>query len=393
MTAANSISSLSPIPITLLTGFLGSGKTTVLNHALKHVDAGRTVVIINEFGDVGLDHELVEASIENMVLLQSGCLCCTIRGDLIETVHGLLDRRERQEIAVFDRVIIETTGLADPAPILHTLITDQVLASRFALDGVIVTVDAATGPATLDAQIEAVKQVAVADRLLVTKSDLVDAQSLADFEARLRGINPSAPIIRTLNGAVDLLAIWDVGLYDPQSKSEDVQNWLNVEAFSAAKSHFHYASGDQQGSHVHWRIDEGEAHEHPAHRHDDQIRSVCYTIDAPIAPMIFDIWLDFLIQRQEPSILRLKGLIHVIGMDTPFVLHGVQHLFHPPVPLESWPTSDRTSRIVLITRNLSDEFLAQSFAFLTSGTQLSGRKSKAKATRARRSPRASRSPH
>lgn len=356
-----------PTPISLLTGFLGSGKTTVLNHLLRHPDLARTAVIINEFGEIGLDHELVESSTENMVLLQSGCLCCTIRGDLVQTLHGLFDRREKGEIPTFDRVIIETTGLADPAPILHTLITDGLLSHEFRLDGVIVTVDAAAGSATLDAQVEAVKQAAVADRILLTKTDLVDPPVLRTIESRLRVLNPAAPIIRAHNGAVDPSRLLDAGLYNPSTKSIDVQNWLKAEA---------YAEPGHQHDHGHHHHDHDDGHHHGAHdhhhnvnRHDDRISAVAYTVDDPIPAAVFDVWLETLMLLRGPNILRMKGILHVEGAPAPFVLHGVQHIFHPPVLLKDWPSDDRRSRIVLIGRDLTDEFLRQSFGFLGSASR------------------------
>lgn len=344
-----------PIPVCLLTGFLGSGKTTVLNHLLRQKALAKAAVVINEFGAIGLDHDLVEAATENLVLLQSGCLCCTIRGDLVETLQNLFDRRAGGEIVSFDRVIIETTGLADPAPILHTLMTDKHLASKIRLDAVIATVDAATGSATLDQQIESIKQVAVADRLLITKTDLVSPAELRAFETRLRGLNPGAPIIRVHNGAVRAERLLDAGLYDPKTKNLDVQKWLNAEAYAAP--------GHQHGHHHH----EGHVHHnhtHDVNRHDDRISAVAFTVDDPIPPEIFDTWLETLLLLKGPNILRMKALVHVAGLPSPFVLHGVQHVFHPPVSLPNWPSDDRRTRIVLIDRDMTDGFLEESLGFL-----------------------------
>ena len=350
-------------PISLLTGFLGSGKTTVLNHLLRQPDLSRTAVVVNEFGEIGLDHELVESSTESMVLLQSGCLCCTIRGDLVRTLHGLLDRRRRGEIAAFDRVVIETTGLADPAPILHTLMTDGLLSHEFRLDGVIATVDAAAGSSTLDTQFEAVKQAAVADRLLLTKTDLADPGDVRALEARLRGLNPGAPIIRVHNGAVDPARLFDAGLYDPSGKSLDAQGWLNAEAY-APPGHHHHDHEQGHHHHDHHHDHDHHDHHHDANRHDDRISAVSCTVDDPIPATTFDDWLETLISLRGPDILRLKGIVHVEGVPAPFVLHGVQHIFHPPVLLRDWPGTDRRSRIVLIGRDLSEEFLKRSFGLL-----------------------------
>jgi G3E family GTPase len=335
------------IPVTLLTGFLGSGKTTVLNRLLLRPNLNNTAVIINEFGEIGLDHELVTAVTENMVLLQSGCLCCSIRGDLIETLHDLLEKSALGDITAFDRVIIETTGLADPAPILHTLMTDQVLATQFRLDGIITTIDAATAPATLDTQIESVKQAAVADRLLLTKTDLVPPDAVRAIEARLASINPGAAIIRAYNGVVDPAKLFNIGLFDPASKGEDVQAWLNQEAYGEA--------GHSRG-----------AHHHDVNRHDDRIKAVCLTIDHPISMPILDIWLDTLMSLQGPDLLRMKGLINIEDAAGPMLIHGVQHIFHPPVLLNEWPSADHSTRIVLIARDIPARIIEDSLAFLRS---------------------------
>jgi G3E family GTPase len=355
------------IPVCLLTGFLGS-KTTVLNQLLKQEALAKTAVIINEFGDIGLDHELVEATTENLVLLQSGCLCCTIRSDLVQTLHSLLKQRASGEVAAFDRVIIETTGLADPAPILHTLMMDETLSNAFRLDAVVATVDAAVAPATIDSQIESAKQIAVADRLLLTKSDLVLPEDARRLEARLRGLNPSAPIIQVHNGAVSAERILDAGLYDPTTKSLDVQKWLNAEAYATPEDqhHHHQHHDDHHNGHGHHDRDDHRSnhHVHDVNRHDDRISAVALTVDEPIPPVIFDIWLETLMLLKGPNILRMKALVHVAGLPTPFVLHGVQHVFHPPVTLSSWPSDDRRTRIVLIGRDLTDGFIEESLTVL-----------------------------
>lgn len=340
-------------PISLLTGFLGSGKTTVLNYLLQQPDLVRTAVIINEFGAIGLDHELVESSTENMVLLQSGCLCCTIRGDLVETLHDLIERRDQEGNLPFDRVFIETTGLADPAPILQTLITDKLLKHAFYLDGVITTIDAASGSQTLDAQEEALKQAAVADRLLLTKTDLVDAKTVSALETRLRDLNPSAPILRALNGTLDVASILNAGFDNLASKGADVQNWLNAEAYEDLNPHHH--------CHGH---DHGHGHHHDPNRHDDRITAISYSLDQPIPAADFESWLEKLVLACGPDLLRLKALVHVEGVHKPFVIHGVQHIFHPPVPLMDWPDSDRQSRIVVIGRDISANFLKEHFGML-----------------------------
>ena len=360
-------------PVSLLTGFLGSGKTTVLNHLLRHPGMVKTVVVVNEFGDVGLDHELIESSTEDMILLQSGCLCCSIRGDLIETLRNLFLRQVRGEMPPFDRVVIETTGLADPAPIQHTLMRDPLISARFRLDGVITTVDAATGSATLDRQIESVKQAAVADRLLLTKTDLVDAAVTVRLERRLRVLNPAAPIIRVSNGEVEPSRLFDAGLYNPKTKSLDVQRWLQAEAYLVSgpghdHGHHHHGDHDHQDHHHDPGHDhDGPGTDHAAHhhhdhvhdvnRHDDHIKVVCLVMDAPVKGDAFDRWLDALLLLKGPDILRVKGIVNVEGLLGPLIIHGVQHVFHPPVAMKTWPGADRRTRIVFITRDIDEAML------------------------------------
>ncbi|MBF5093777.1 GTP-binding protein [Azospirillum sp. INR13] len=349
-----------PLPVSLLTGFLGSGKTTVLNHLLRHPDMAKTVVIINEFGAIGLDHDLVAQASEDLVLLNSGCLCCTVRGDLIDTLRTLFLKRVRGEVAAFERVVIETTGLADPAPILHTLMTDPLLAARFRLDGVITTVDAATGWDTLDRQVEAVKQAAVADRLLLTKADLAGDDAAAALERRLRALNPAAPLIPVRDGAVDPGLLFDAGLYNPRTKSLDVQRWLNAEAYEAGREQGHDHHHHDHGHDHHHHDGEphgGGHHHHDVNRHDERIRAFCLTVEDPIPAEALDQWLEALLLLKGPDVLRVKGILNVQGRDTPLVIHGVQHIFHPPVLLPAWPGADRRTRIVFIVRDLDEEMM------------------------------------
>jgi G3E family GTPase len=331
------------IPISLLTGFLGSGKTTVLNYLLRQPAMANVMVIINEFGEIGLDHELVESATDDLVLLQSGCLCCTIRGDLIETLRSLFAKRSRSEIPQFDRVVIETTGLADPAPILQALMTDGLVMSRFDLDGVVTTVDAVAGGATLDRHIEAIKQAAVADRILLTKADLVSEDECQVVEGRLRVLNPAAPIRRTSGGKVDPSQLFDVGLYNPATKSLDVQRWLQDEKYA-----------DGQHDHDH----HGHAHvANDVNRHDDHIKAVSLIVDEPIPGEALDRWLKSLLQFKGPDLLRFKGIINVAGLNGPIVVHGVQHVIYPPIALKSWPSSDRRTRMVFITYDIDEKML------------------------------------
>ena len=335
------------IPVTLLTGFLGSGKTTVLNHVLKQPDMAATAVVVNEFGEIGLDHLLVERSSEDVVLLNSGCLCCTVRGDIVDTLTNLFVDRVKGKIPYFTRVAIETTGLADPAPILHTLMTDAIVAARYMLDGVVTTVDAVNGAGTLDKLPEAVKQAAVADRLLLTKTDLADSATRQEIEARLEALNPSATIVPVAQGVVDPVRLFNIGFYDPATKSLDVRRWLRDEAF---------ASG-----HVH---DLPHGHDHPdVNRHDDRIRAFCITRERPISWAALSAWLDGLATMRGDDLLRLKAIVALSDRpDQPVVLHGVQHLFHPPVLLPRWPSEDRRIRMVFITRDLPREAIETTLA-------------------------------
>lgn len=335
------------IPVTLLTGFLGSGKTTVLNHVLKQPGMAATAVIVNEFGEIGLDHLLVERSSEDVVLLNSGCLCCTVRGDIVDTLTNLFVDRVKGKVPFFTRVAIETTGLADPAPILHTLMTDPIVAARYVLDGVVTTVDAVNGAGSLDRQPEAVKQAAVADRLLLTKTDIAEPGARQAIEARLKELNPSAAIVSVAQGAIDSALLFNIGFYDPTTKSLDVRRWLRDESF--------------EGDHGQ---DVGHGHEHPdVNRHDDRIRAFCITREQPISWAALSTWLDGLAAMRGDDLLRLKAIVALSDRpDQPVVLHGVQHLFHPPVLLPEWPSEDRRTRMVFITRDLPRETIETTLA-------------------------------
>jgi G3E family GTPase len=343
------------LPVSVLTGFLGSGKTTLLRELLRDPAFSETAVVINEFGEIGLDHLLVESAREDMVLLASGCLCCTISGDLVATLRRLHQRRAAKELPLFRRVIVETTGLADPAPILHTLMQDPMLAEVYRLDGVIATVDAVNGMDQLDRQMESIKQAAVADRIVLTKCDLAPETKV--LEERLRSLNPGAPILKAVAGRLDPHALFDAGLYNPASKSLDVRRWLKEEAYSAAADDHHDHSG-QDGHQGH----DGHHGDLDRNRHDAHIRAFCVTRSSPLDWDRFADWAEMMISLHGANLLRIKGVLNVTGADGPIAIHGVQHLFHPPVELKAWPDADRRSRLVFITRDIDGDTMARSLA-------------------------------
>ena len=347
------------IPITVITGFLGSGKTTLLSKLLRHPGMDKAAVIINEFGEVGLDHELVEKSEEEPILMESGCLCCTLRTDLVETLHDLFGRRARGETIEFDRVVIETTGLADPAPIVHTLIADPLVGRCFHLDSVVATVDAANGGRTLDAHEESVRQAAVADRLLITKTDIAAASAISNLDDRLNQINPGADRFKVLNGEIDPARLFGAGLYDPLTKTADVQRWLNEEAYNEGNDHNHnHSHHHHDHSHEHGHGHD-HSHHHDDHNHDhhDGIHAFCIYKEEALP---WESWVGFLqslIDARGADMLRIKGILNVDGLEQPVAVHGVQHVFHPPAILEKWPSEDRRSRLVFIAKDVPEQVI------------------------------------
>ena len=356
------------VATTVITGFLGSGKTTLLNALLTQDGMDKTAVLINEFGDIGLDHLLVREVSEDVVLLNSGCICCSVRGDLISGLRDLFVKRTRGEIPLFDRVIIETTGLADPAPILHTLMTDPLLTTKFRLDSVVTTVDAVHGSGQLDQHPESVKQAAVADRILMTKADLASDEQRNALQARLRALNPAAPIYPVINGDISADKLFNAGLYDPATKSMDVQKWLRDEAYDHHGDEAHEHEHDHSLDHAHHGHDhdhaDGHDHGNDINRHDDHIQSFCITFDEPIHWDAFVTWAEIFTQMRGESLLRVKGILNLVGEDAPVAIHAVQHIFHPPASLPAWPNDDHRSKIVFITKDLGPQVIRESLYHL-----------------------------
>jgi len=336
------------IPVTLLTGFLGSGKTTLLNTWLRSPDLANAAVIVNEFGEVGIDHALIASSSDNTIELSTGCLCCTVRGDLVNTLRELIVAREKGDVRPFDRVIIETTGLADPAPVIQALMTFPV-ARRFRLRQVVTTVDAVNGAATLAAHPESVKQVAVADDLILTKVD-VGSTAEESIVAELQKLNRGAQLHRSSLDRItkpnDLEAI---DIYDPATKSSDVTRWLNAEAHATKEDHDH----DHKHEHGH------HGHHHDVNRHSADISSFVFQFDKPLHWEHVANWIDALVMAHGQDLLRVKGIIDVMGRERPIVIQAVQSLMHPPYELPAWPEGEKTSRIVFITRKLSRTYVGE----------------------------------
>ena len=366
------------IPVSIVTGFLGAGKSTLINRLLKDPAMRDAAVIVNEFGDVGIDHLLVESSGDSVIELSDGCLCCTMRGDLIDTLGELMDRMQTGKLRALKRIVVETTGLADPAPVMQSVMGHPVLIHNFELDGVVTLVDAVNGLATLDAHPESVRQAAVADRLVLSKMSMADGATRAELKARLRALNPRALISDAESEGADAVAWLSNGLYDPETKLPDVQRWLREEAAHDEHDHHPHDHDHEHGPdcgcgghHHDHHHDHGHEHGHEGHRqhrHADDIRSFSILHDKPIDPMAVEMFIDLLRSAHGDKMLRMKAVVQTSDRpDKPLVLHGVQSIFHPPVRLAAWPDpSDKRSRLVLITKGLPEAFVRDLFAAFTS---------------------------
>jgi G3E family GTPase len=349
-------SSSERIPVSILTGFLGTGKSTLLNRILKDPGMREAAVIINEFGDVGIDHLLVESSGDAIIELSDGCLCCTVRGELVDTLATLMDGMQTGRLKPVKRIVVETTGLADPAPVMQAIMGNPVIATNFDLDGIVTVVDAVNGLSTLDNHEEARRQVAVADRLIVSKLRIDGAASMEALSARLRILNPRSPILDADADETGRAAVLVNGLYDPGSKTADVRRFLHDEQSGHDHSHGHDHHHDHPGQDP-----------HDVNRHDASIGSFSIVEEQPIDPMALEMFIDLLRSAHGERLLRMKAIVALSDRpDQPVVLHGVQKIFHPPVRLPAWPDpDDRRTRMVVITKDLPESFVHDLFnAFL-----------------------------
>jgi G3E family GTPase len=319
------------LPVTLVTGFLGTGKTTLVSRLVRHPDMRRVAVVINEVGEIGIDHDIVAMASENVALLANGCICCSVRTDLQDTLRELFGQRRAGAIADFDRVVIETTGLADPAPVLQTLSSDTMLATHYRLDGVVTLVDAVNGALALERQPESVKQVALADRVFVTKSDIASAQQVETLRSAIAALNPGARVSLLLQGAIEPKELTNLGLASARAGAQTLS----------------FLGEPLDG--------EGAAGDRTLRRHDSAIRTLSLRFDRPFSWNGFSAALELLANLRGPDLLRVKGIVNVEGK--PVVVQGVQHVFHEPVELDRWPSVDQDTRLVFITRNIAADVI------------------------------------
>jgi len=339
------------VPVSILTGFLGAGKTTLLNRLIGDPWLSDAALIINEFGDVGIDHLLVESSSDGIIELSDGCLCCTVRSELVDTLADLMDRMQSGRIRPFSRVVIETTGLADPVPVMQSVIGHPALGQSYRLEGVVTVVDAVNGLATLEDHEEARRQVAVADTLVLSKTGLTD--DCDALRLRLEGLNPLARVINSDDPDLTAQGLFDTGAYDPVARSLDVARWLS----SGQGDHAHSHAGHHHGGH----------HAHDVNRHDQHIRADSMVFERAITPEALAMFIDLLRSAHGPNLLRMKGIIKLSDDPSrPLVLHAVQSLMSEPVRLPAWPEgAAEETRLVVITRDMPEGFIAELFATFT----------------------------
>lgn len=337
-----------PLPLTIITGFLGAGKTTLLNALLRDPALKDTAVLVNEVGEIGLDHLFYEKVDGDTMLLAGGCMCCSVRGDLVTALENILRGIDNGKTIEFRRVVIETTGLADPASVLHTVMAHPYLVQRYRLDGLVTAVDAVNGEGTLDNHIEAVKQAAMADRIVLTKSDIATPEAVASLRARLKTLNPGAEVLDVVKGEATAARLLNAGLYDAARKTADVTKWLAEAAVEEAE-------------HAHHHHDHDHDHAHH-HHHDDKIRTFSLVSEQPISASTLEMFLDFLRATQGPKLLRLKGIVRLAEEpEQPLVIHMVQHIVHPPARLPAWPDDDHRSRLVCVTYDLDPAIVRRLF--------------------------------
>jgi G3E family GTPase len=329
------------IPVTLITGFLGSGKTTLISKLLLHPDMQRVAVVINEIGEIGIDHDLVTMSSENITLLANGCICCSVRTDLQETLRDLFAQRRVGEVFDFDRVIVETTGLADPAPVVQTLASDTLLEAHYRLDGLITLVDGVNGVGQIEQQTEAVKQIAIADKVLITKTDLASDTALAALRALIHDLNPQAPVELIRHGEVAPSSLIDLGLSTSRA-SDNTLRFLGEDLNATERAS---AAGKYLGQR--------------SVSHDAAVRTLSLRFSQPFQWLTFTAALELLTTLRGPDLLRMKGIVNVEG--EPVVVQGVQHIFHTPVKMSAWPSADRDSRLVFIVRNIDADVIRNLF--------------------------------
>ena len=332
-------------PVTLLTGFLGSGKTSLLNRLLKHPSMPETAVLINEFGAVSIDHLLVRAASKNIMVMSNGCICCSVAGDMVQALRDLYFKRANNEIPNFKRVVIETTGLADPAPIMHTLIEMPLVAARYSFSGIVTTVDAVHGEQQLNDHFESVKQAAVADRIVLTKTDTASRNEIDALRARLLVLNPAADVVEAILGDIAPTCLFDTGLYQPSRKTPDVQNWLRAVAYMPIAPASALARLNKTPS-----------------RHDARINSFVVTFTQAVAWHALVDALEMLTSLRGENLLRIKGIVHVDGEALPRVIHAVQHTIYPAATLSAWPDEDRSTRLVFITRDIDEALVREMIA-------------------------------